>query len=125
MSSAFHIGDDTFWGSNGAIDTYVEIMKDLAVAHFGTQDALAVHLTEVHEYFRTGARSRVVLLDNWLLDAESRDRFLWLLDTATELVLRQGTFTDAGREWIAMVVSKLRTRIAACTFGDGVDRSSR
>jgi hypothetical protein len=116
MSSAFHIGDDTFWGSNGAIDTYLEIMKDLAVAHFGAQDPLAVHLTEVHESRRSSARSRVVLLDHWLLDTESRDRFLWLLDTATDVVLQQGTFTNAGREWIAMIVTKLRTRIAACTF---------
>lgn len=116
MSSAFHIGDDSFWGSNGAIATYVEIMKDLAVAHFGAQDPLAAHLTQEHEYRRAGASGMVVLLDGWLSDAESRDRFVWLLDTATDLILHQGTFTDSGREWIAMVVARLRARVAACTF---------
>jgi hypothetical protein len=116
MSSAFHIGDETFWGSNGAIDTYLAVMKDLAVAHYGQQDPLAARLTDEHELRRSGGMGMIVLLDDWLLDAESRDRFLWLLDTATDQILRQGTFTDSGREWIAMVMAKLHARIALRTF---------
>jgi hypothetical protein len=119
MSSGFTIGTETFWGSNGAIGTYIAVMMDLAVGHFGAQDPLAVRLTQEHEFRRSGAIGTVVLLDEWLLDADSRDRFCWLLDTATDQILRQGTFTDAGREWIATVVTRLQARIAAVTFQQG------
>lgn len=116
MSSGFTLGTDTYWGSNGAIATYIAVMADLAVGRFGAQDPLAVRLTQEHEFRRTATMGSVVLLDDWLQDAESRARLCWLLDAATDQILHQGTFTDAGREWIATVVTRLKARIARCTF---------
>jgi hypothetical protein len=56
---------------------------------------------------------RVLNLDEWLADATSRGRFLGLLDAATEQLLREGAFTEYGREWVESVVASLRARVAA------------
>jgi hypothetical protein len=41
-----------------------------------------------------------------------RERFLLLLDAATEQLLGNGTFTDYGREWVAWLVPRLRARVS-------------
>jgi hypothetical protein len=112
MSAGFEVAGEVFWGTNGAVEAYVETMAAQAAARFGTDDPLAVYLAEQRDSFSMG---RVLYLDEWLGDAASRRRFAQLFDVATEELLRGDTFTEYGREWVATVVTKLRTRIAEGT----------
>lgn len=109
MSAGFEVADEVFWGTNGAVEAYVEAMAAHANSRFGSDDPLAVFLREtVAEYFP----GRVVSLDQWVADAPGCGKMLELLDAATEQLLREGAFTDYGREWVATVVTALRERIA-------------
>lgn len=109
MSAGFVLAGEFFWGTNGAVETYVEALAELAVARFGAADSLAVYLAERRDSFSMGG---TLFLDEWVADEASRARFLQLLDAATEQLLRGDTFTEYGREWVASMVSQLRARIA-------------
>jgi hypothetical protein len=110
MSAGFKVADEVFWGTNGAVEAYVETLAALAADRLGNDAPLTVFLREQQERFFTGI---VVYLDEWLTDAVSRERFVWLLDAATEQLLRAGAFTEYGREWVTSVVAAMRSRIAA------------
>jgi hypothetical protein len=109
MSAGFKVADEVFWGTNGAVEVYVEAMAAFAERGFGSADPLAMYLAEQRDSFSMG---RVLYLDDWLTDEAGRARFLQLLDAATAELLSAGTFSDYGREWVASVVSQLRARIA-------------
>ncbi|MBY0230875.1 MAG: hypothetical protein K2W96_16440 [Gemmataceae bacterium] len=106
MSAGFEVGGEVSWGTNGAVEAYLEAMAEEAAARSGPADPLAAFLREEREAFSMG---KVVFLDDWLGDAAARARFVELLDAATNR-LRDG-FTDYGREWMATVVRDLRERI--------------
>jgi hypothetical protein len=108
MSAGFKVKDEVFWGTNGAVEAYVETMASLAIARFGPHDPFAAYLAEQRDSFSTG---RVLFLDEWLADEAGRERFAALLDAATERLLREGLFSEYGREWVASVVVALRARI--------------
>ena len=110
MSAGFKVGDEVFWGTNGAVEAYLEEMAVEAASRFGPDDPLAAFLKDECDCFAMG---RIAFLDEWLADAASRGRFLELLDAATAELLEKGTFTDYGREWVATVVRDLRARIAS------------
>ena len=110
MSAGFKVAGEVFWGTNGAVEAYVETMAVLAVSRYDTDDPLAAYLAEQRDSFSMG---RVLYLDEWLANEASRGRFLELLDVATEQLLWEGAFTEYGREWVASVVTALRARIAA------------
>lgn len=112
MSAGFKVADEVFWGTNGAVEAYVEALAAQAAARFGPHDPLATFFRDERDGFSSG---KIVFLDEWLKDAAARTRFLELLVTATEQLLREGAFTEYGREWVATVVAQLQARVA----GDG------
>src|SRR5262249_51653630 len=109
MTAGFKVADQVYWGTNGAVEDYVEALAEQAAARFGARDPLAVFLHDEREGFHSG---KVVYLDEWLTDDASRGRMIEILDAATDEILRYGTFTEIGREWIATVIAQLRTTIA-------------
>jgi hypothetical protein len=109
MSAGFEVDDEVFWGTNGAIETYLEALAAQATARFGPDDPLATFFREERDDFFGG---KVVFLDEWLGDTTGRGRFLEVLDAATERLLEDGAFTEYGREWVASVVGQLRARVA-------------
>jgi hypothetical protein len=113
MSAGFKVAGELFWGTNGAVETYVETMGLLADSHYGAYDPLTVYLAEQRECFSAGL---VLYLDEWLADIPDRIKFLELLDATTERLLGQGTFIDYGREWVTSVVVALRAKIAALDY---------
>lgn len=115
MSAGFKVADEMFWGSNGAVEAYVEALAGRAAAQFGPGDPLAVYLAEQRDSFSTG---RVLYLDPLIADPIGRERFVTVLDAATDQLLRQGAFTAFGREWGASVVVGLRARIVAGGGGE-------
>ncbi len=106
MSAGFSIGNKVFWGSNGAVESYIEVMAAKAAERFGPDDPLAVFLRDEREQFYMG---KVVFLDDWAADISRRRQFFELLDAATSQLLHSGLFNDCGREWVASVIAELRT----------------
>jgi hypothetical protein len=109
MSAGFKVAGEVFWGTNGAVESYVEALAAQAATRFGTDSPLTVFFSEERDGFSSG---KIVYLDKWLTDAAHRERFLELLDAATEQLLREGAFTEYGREWVASVMTSLRARVA-------------
>ena len=70
---------------------------------------MAVHFREERDGFYSG---KFLFLDEWLADDAGREQFLGVLDAATEQLMRDGTFTEYGKEWIATVVAGMRAQIA-------------
>jgi hypothetical protein len=105
MSAGFRVAGEVFWGTNGQVESCIDAMAADAQARFGADDPLAVYLAEQRDSFSTG---RVLFLDRWLADAAGRERFLTVLDAATERLLRGDVFVDYGREWVASVVAPFR-----------------
>jgi hypothetical protein len=108
MSAGFEVADEVFWGTNGAVEAYVEALAAQAAARFGPDDPISVYFQEERDGFYGG---KILILDEWLADCGGRKRFIELLDAATEQLLREGEFTEYGREWVATVVASLRCRI--------------
>src|SRR5262245_4242976 len=109
MSAGFKVDGEVFWGTNGAVEDYVIALAVLAEHRLGPNHPLATHLADERDGFHSG---KVLYLDKWLVDPVDRRHFLDFLDAATERILREGSFTDAGREWIATTMGDLRERIA-------------
>lgn len=109
MSAGFEVAREVFWGTNGAVEAYVEALAELASGWLGPDAPLAAFLRDERDGFFSG---KVVFLDEWVADARGRGQFLELLDAATERLLREGAFTEYGREWVGSVVAALRARIA-------------
>jgi hypothetical protein len=109
MSAGFDIAGEVFWGTNGAIECYVEALAEQAVTRFGPDERLAIFFREERECFFMG---KVVFLDDVLIDAETRRRFLEVLDAATEQLLRREVFTASGKAWVESTISQLRERVA-------------
>jgi hypothetical protein len=109
MSAGFKVGGEVFWGTNGSVEAYVEVLAGLAAARFGPGDPLTVYLAGQRDSFSMG---RVLYLDEWLAHPTARQRFLGLLDAATKQLLQDGVFTAYGQEWVATVITSLRARNA-------------
>lgn len=109
MTAGFKVEDKVFCGTNGAVEAYVVAMAAQATAQYGADAPLSVFFQDEADGFYD---SKLLFLDEWLADAASRERFLGLLDAATEQLLREGVFTEYGREWVGSVIADLRTQIA-------------
>jgi hypothetical protein len=109
MSAGFKVAGRVFWGTNGAVEAYAGALAEQAAARLGPDDPMSAYLREERDEFYSGS---ILVLDDWLADAPSRERFVALLDAATEQLLRQGVFTEYGRAWAATVVADLRAHIA-------------
>jgi hypothetical protein len=110
MSAGFRIAGEVFWGTNGAVEAYVEVMAAEAANRFGPDDPLAAFLRNERNEFWGG---KIISLDARLTDAGASARFLAVLEAATEHLLRVGAFTEYGREWVSSVIGQLRERIGS------------
>lgn len=115
MSAGFSVTDEVFWGTNGAVEALVDALAAQATARFGPDDQLAAFFRTEREEFFMG---KVVSLQEWLGDRAGRERFMEVLDAATEQLLREGEFTEYGREWVAAVVAGLRAKLAGSSPAD-------
>lgn len=109
MSAGFDIAGEVFWGTNGAVESYVEALAEQAASRFGPDDRLAIFFREERECFFTG---KVVFLDKVLTDVESRRRLVEALDAATEQLLLREVFTAYGKAWVESTISQMRARVA-------------
>lgn len=109
MSAGFDIAGEVFWGTNGAVESYVEALAEQSASRFGPDDRLAIFFREEQECFFMG---KVVFLDEVLTTGESRSRLLEALDAATEQLLRREVFTEAGKAWVESTISQMRARVA-------------
>jgi hypothetical protein len=107
MGAGFKFDDRIFWGTNSAVEAYLEALAHLAAERFGPDDALAAFLRDEHDGFFTG---KIVFLTGVLPDKPSRDKFLTILAAAEQL---RGEFTDHGRAWIDGEIRSLSERIAS------------
>jgi hypothetical protein len=109
MSAGFKVDNEVYWGTNGAVEAYAEALAAQATNRLGPDHPLSVYFREEFEGFYGG---KILFLDEWLTDSADRERFLELLDAATNQLLQDEVFTDYGRNWVASVVADLRVRIA-------------
>lgn len=109
MSAGFKFRGEICWGSNGSIEVYLEALQHQATIRFGASDLL----TEFFRSQREGSfMGMVVFLDDVLTDAETCDRFLSVLDAATDRLLSEEVFTELGRNWISSTLGPFRQRIS-------------
>src|ERR1700730_7253856 len=87
MSAGFKVADEVFWGTNGAVEAYAEALAAQATARLGPNDPLSVYFQEERDGFYGG---KILFLDEWLADDAGRERFLGLLDAATEQLFGRG-----------------------------------
>src|SRR5689334_20778633 len=110
MPAGFDIDGKTFYGSNGAVETYVEAIGEHAATRFGPDDKIAVFFREAKRGYFPGI---IVFLDPLLRDAASRARFVELLDAATEDLLRRGVWTEMGKSWVSTRIAEFRQHLAS------------
>jgi hypothetical protein len=110
MSAGFNFAGHTHWGTNGAIETYLEALSHVVSGRLGADGRLAAALREERDGFYTGA---VIYLDDILTEPGDRAQFVQLLDEATDRLVREQVFTEYGREWVATEVRVLRDRLAS------------
>ena len=116
MSAGFKVYGKVFWGTNGAVEAYVEAMAAEADTRFGPGDPMTIFFRDERDGFFGG---KIVFLDEMLTDAASRDRFVQLLDASTEVLLRRNVFTEVGRSWVQTTVRDLRACLTAGPAGAG------
>jgi hypothetical protein len=110
MPAGFNINGKTFYGSNVAIESYIEAIAKHAQARFGAEDEVAVFFRDAKRGYFTGM---IVFLDPVLRDAASRARFIELLDAATEDLSRQNMWTERGKAWVSTRIPEFRQQLAS------------
>lgn len=111
MPAGFKFAGEVYWGSNGAVEAFVEALAECASEQLGPADPLAREFREQRESFSTGW---IVFLDEMLRDKVVRVCFLAILSVAIQRL--RGEFTESGREWIDTTMRDLVERIAAAPF---------
>ena len=110
MSSGFRIAGEVFWGTNGAVEAFVDAIAEVAKRQYGPADSLANFFYRDSDDLFTG---RIVDLDDALLDTASREHFLQVFDAATEQLLQSDILTESGKKWLSSTMSDLRNNVAA------------
>jgi len=111
MSAGFKISEQVFWGTNGAIEVYIEAIAQQAAIRFGTDDRMAAFFREERAGFFMG---KVISLDTLLLDATSCRHFLEVLNVATEQLFERDIFSEYGRVWLWDTARELRAHVSDC-----------
>jgi hypothetical protein len=123
VSAGFDIAGEVFWGTNGAVEAYLEALASEAAARQGVNGPLAAFFRAERNGFFPG---KVVVLDGCLTTPADRERFAALLDAATERLTGERRFTDAGGRWVSTVIAALRARaisgVSVESCEDGVRR---
>lgn len=109
MSAGLGIGDTVIWGSNGAFETLIGVMQSEAAKRLGNDAPLTVFLANESDTFFIG---KVVLFDDWVKDAKSRQKFLEILSAGIEQLRTQGTFNDCGKDWLSQILTELRAMLS-------------
>lgn len=109
MSAGFKVAGEVFWGTNGAVEAYVEALAGQAATRFGPDDPLAAFFRDERDGFFGG---KIVFLDELLTGPAWRGRLVELFDAATEQLLREGAFTGSGQKWVESTMRPLRARLA-------------
>ncbi len=109
MSAGFSLGNQVFWGSNGAVESCLEVMAAQADDRLSPDDPPAVFLRDEREQFYRG---KVVFLDDRADSVSRRRQLLELVDAATQEMLHSEVFNDYGREWVKSVLAELRASLA-------------
>ena len=109
MSAGFKVAGRVFWGTNGAVETYLEELATVASARFGPESRFARFFGYEREAFAMG---RIVFLDAWLTDPVAREQLVELFEVATQQLLRDDAFSEYGQAWVAAVIPELQARIA-------------
>ena len=108
MSAGFKLRDKIFWGTNGSIEVYVAAMAEQASLLFGHDAAIAAFFRGKLACFFSGT---VITLDPMLDGIGARERFLVVLDAATQDLDQKDTFSEIGREWVHDTIGELRRHI--------------
>jgi len=108
LSAGFDFGGQVHWGTNGAIEAYLESMVRIGYERLGRTDPVPAALDDELVGFFPG---KVILLDPILRTTSDREHFIQLLDAAT--LDLEWSFTDLGRRWIATEIRELRARIVS------------
>ena len=115
MSAGFDFAGQVTWGTNGAIELYLETLAEQASARFGRDDAFATCFRDEREMFAMG---QVVRLDSLLAPPGAVTRFLEILDASTAQLLGGDALSDYGRRWVETEIADLRRRIESAAVGD-------
>ena len=109
MGAGFRFAGRVHWGTNGAIETYLESSSRVAGDRLGPDDRLAAAFREERDGVQMG---EVIDLDGILTEPGDPGQFVQLLDQATDRLLREQVLTEYGREWVATEIRALRDRLA-------------
>lgn len=105
MSSAFHLGGESVWGTNGAVEVVVSALRRQAEAGSGPADPLAAFLRDEGELFPFTGRG--VFLDEVLTTPDARRRFRVALDAAAAELLAGDELSDSGKDWLRWAAGRL------------------
>ena len=109
MSAGLSIRDTVVWGTNGALETLISEMRTEAAERLGNDAPLTVFLANESAAFFMG---KVVFLDDWVKDAENRQKLLEILNAGSERLLKRNTLSDYGKDWLLQMLGELRTTLS-------------
>ena len=110
MSAGFEVAGEVVWGTNGAIEAYLDCLADTSAALVGAEDRMTSFFREERAMFNMGA---IVRLDALLGNADAKTRLLAVFDLATTQLQASGIFSAYGLQWLDASAPQLRTLIAS------------
>ncbi|MBX9580437.1 MAG: hypothetical protein K2X87_09025 [Gemmataceae bacterium] len=109
MSSAFHVGGESVWGTNGAVEVLVTALRRQAEDRHGPADPLVRFLRAEEELFPFAGRG--VFLDGILAGPDDRQRFRGILDAAVAELMASDELSDYGKDWLRPAADRLREQL--------------
>jgi len=108
VSAGFEVAGEVVWGTNGAIEAYLDCLADASAALVGAEDRMTTFFRDERAMFNMGA---IVRLDALLGSADAKTRLLAVFDLATTRLQTSGIFSDYGLQWLDASAPQLRTLI--------------
>jgi hypothetical protein len=109
MSSGFRVGGEVFWGTNGAVELYVETIARLASERFGIESPIAQFFSQLQKGFPL--MGTVIPLEDVLGDRVAPRDLIQLFDEASKALLGSEAFSEYGKQWVETVVTALSVRL--------------
>jgi len=110
VSAGFEVTGEIVWGTNGAIEAYLDCLADASASLVGAEDRMSAFFRDERAMFNMGA---IVRLDALLANADARPRLLAVFDLATTQLQASGILTDYGMNWLDASAPQLRKLIAS------------